>query len=276
MLFADIDLAARIERSECRMLIDAAAVASQRRPNTGVMALEVAGGVASYGGPDSPLNKLAGLGFDGPINASDLAEIERAFAERKTPVQAEVSILADASVCATLTDRGYQLQNFENVLGRQLPIESTPPVTEDIEISLDEGEDFDTWLDVLVEGFASPDTQGVPSHDDFPREVIGQAISDMATAEGVYRYLAHRQGVLAGAARMSRHDGVATLSGAATLPEHRRRGVQSALLWHRLTDAARQGCDLAVVTTQPGSKSQQNAQRQGFELLYTRAILVLG
>jgi hypothetical protein len=29
-----------------------------------------------------------------------------------------------------------------------------------------------------------------------------------------------------------------------------------------------------VVTTQPGSKSQENVQRLGFELLYTRAILV--
>jgi hypothetical protein len=28
------------------------------------------------------------------------------------------------------------------------------------------------------------------------------------------------------------------------------------------------------LVTQPGSKSQQNAQRQGFDLLYTRAILV--
>jgi len=37
---------------------------------------------------------------------------------------------------------------------------------------------------------------------------------------------------------------------------------------------ARSGCDVAVVTTQPGSKSQENLQRQGFELLYTRAVLV--
>jgi hypothetical protein len=29
-----------------------------------------------------------------------------------------------------------------------------------------------------------------------------------------------------------------------------------------------------VITTLPGSKSQQNAQRRGFDLLYTRAILV--
>jgi RNA polymerase sigma-70 factor (ECF subfamily) len=33
-----------------------------------------------------------------------------------------------------------------------------------------------------------------------------------------------------------------------------------------------EGCDLAVIVTQPGSKSHQDAQRQGFHLLYTRAV----
>jgi hypothetical protein len=62
----------------------------------------------------------------------------------------------------------------------------------------------------------------------------------------------------------------------ATLDEiaHRRRGIQTALLSARLADAAAAGCDIAVVTTQPGSKSQQNVQRQGFDLLYTRAVLI--
>ena len=69
-------------------------------------------------------------------------------------------------------------------------------------------------------------------------------------------------------------DGVAQLVGAATAPEFRRQGVQTALLSTRLADAAAAGCDIAVVTTAPGSKSQQNVQRQGFHLLYTRAVLV--
>ena len=43
-----------------------------------------------------------------------------------------------------------------------------------------------------------------------------------------------------------------------------------------VADAALAGCDLAVVTTLPGSKSQQNVQRHGFALLYTRAILRRG
>ncbi len=69
-------------------------------------------------------------------------------------------------------------------------------------------------------------------------------------------------------------DGVAQLCGAATLPPFRRRGLQTALLHARLHAAANAGCDIAVVTTEPGSKSQQNAERAGFGLVYSRAILI--
>jgi hypothetical protein len=64
------------------------------------------------------------------------------------------------------------------------------------------------------------------------------------------------------------------MCGAGTLPAERRRGVQAALLQARLAAAAARGCDLAIITVQPGSVSQRNVQRHGFELLDTRAILV--
>jgi ribosomal protein S18 acetylase RimI-like enzyme len=88
------------------------------------------------------------------------------------------------------------------------------------------------------------------------------------------RYTALRDGITAGGATMRIADGIAQLTGAATAPAHRRRGVHTALLSARLADAAAAGCDVAVITTQPGSKSQQNAQRQNFDLLYARAVLV--
>jgi ribosomal protein S18 acetylase RimI-like enzyme len=91
---------------------------------------------------------------------------------------------------------------------------------------------------------------------------------------GVRRYDARLDGVLAGGASFRTAEGVAQLTGAATAPAHRRRGIQTALLSARLADATVAGCDIAVVTTQPGSRSQQNVQRQGFDLLYTRAVLV--
>ena len=121
MLFASTSLAARIERAECRLLADSAASAARRRPGTGVFATPLAGGIATFTERGSPLNKVAGLGFEGPLDEDDLAAVERAFAERGAPVQAEVASLGDPAVVRLLTGRGYRLQGFENVLGRSLP-----------------------------------------------------------------------------------------------------------------------------------------------------------
>jgi ribosomal protein S18 acetylase RimI-like enzyme len=114
---------------------------------------------------------------------------------------------------------------------------------------------------------------GVPWLEEFPREIVENAERDAAAA-GLERYAALRDGVLAGGASLRVDEGVAQLAGAGTAPGHRRRGIQRALLSHRLADAAAAGCDVAVITTKPGSRSHQNAQRQGLDLLYTRAVLV--
>ena len=273
MLFGSTSLAARIERAECRLLADSAAAAARRRPGSSVFAMPLAGGIATFTSPGAPLNKVAGLGFGGPLDEDALAAVEHAFRERGSPVQAEVASLGDPSIGRTLTARGYLLQGVENVLGRRLPMASSAPPSR-LEITPSPLEELALWLDVVVTGFASPDGQGVPSHESYPRDLLEGVVADMATADGFSRYLARRDGVAVGGATLRLFEGVAHLCGAATLPEHRRRGVQSALLAARLEIAAATGCDVAVVVTQPGSKSQENVQRQGFDLLYTRAILV--
>ena len=188
-------------------------------------------------------------------------------------MQVELAHLGDPKIGNVLTERGYRLTGFENVLGVALGRECERSAPSGIEVRPSGDGEFEAWLRVITDGFAHPDTQGVPSHEQFPRDVIERAERDAAAA-GARRYIALRDGQLAGAASLRLADGVAQLTGAATVPAHRRRGVQSALLSARLADAAAASCDIAVITTQPGSKSQQNAQRKGFDLLYTRAILV--
>ncbi|MCL4810791.1 MAG: GNAT family N-acetyltransferase, partial [Thermoanaerobaculia bacterium] len=226
--------------------------------------------------PGSPLNKVAGLGFDGVPPEVELAEVEEAFARRECPVRAELSSLADPSVGAFLTRRGYVLEGFEDVLGLALPAAGLPPVPEGVRVRPSGEDELEAWLDVTVRGFVVPDDQGVPSSESFEEEVLRRIVRDFVQADGMTRYLAERSGVPAGGGSLRVAGGIAQLCGAATLPAHRRRGIQTALLSKRLADAGLAGCDLAVVTTQPGSKSQENARRRGFALLYTRAVLVRG
>ena len=191
-------------------------------------------------------------------------------------MQVELSCLADPSIGARLTERGYRLAGFENVLGCPLEPNRQAPSTPEIEVVASDEGDLPAWVDVVVTGFATPDTEGVASPEEFPREALERVIGDMASSRGFSRYLAKRQGEIAGGGSLRQSEGIAQLCGASTLPTHRRRGVQTALLHTRLAIAAQSGCDLAIMTTLPGSRSQKNAQRRGFQLLYTRAILQRG
>jgi len=74
----------------------------------------------------------------------------------------------------------------------------------------------------------------------------------------------------AAAGALSIHQGVALFIGAATLPEFRRRGLQSTLLAERVLYAHAAGCDLAMMAAEAGGESQRNAERNGFRIAYTR------
>ncbi|MBW8481417.1 GNAT family N-acetyltransferase [Actinomadura parmotrematis] len=272
-LFCDVALAERVERAEVELIAASAEAARSRRGVAEGFTIPVAGGVASFIEADSPLNKVAGLGFAGSPSAAELDEVEHAFAARGAAVQAEIATLADPALGGLLADRGYRLVGFESVLGLALGDYEAGPAPDGVEVRPSGDGEFDAWLDVVAGAVLHPDVQGVPAHEDFPRDVLVSAMRDMAGA-GVRRFAALRGATLAGGASMRTAGGVAQLTGAATTPEHRRHGVQTALLAARLADAAASGCDIAVVTTQPGSRSQQNVQRQGFDLLYTRAVLV--
>ncbi len=288
-LFAGSALAARIERAERSLIAESAQAAGRRDPSRGFFAMPLSGGVAAWAGEGSPLNKVAGLGFDGAIDEAELGAVERAYAERGAAVLVELSTAAEPGAAALLTRRGYVLTGFENVLALALAPErrqqrheqrehqehhEIPALAAGVEIRVSPESEFDLWLDIVVTGFATPDLQGVASQEEFPRAVLERAMRDCMAASGFERSIALRDGVPAGGASLRRSAGVAQLCGAATLPEHRRRGVQSSLLEARLARAEASGCEVAVVTTQPGSKSQENVQKKGFELVYARAVLV--
>ena len=272
-LFCDTDLAQRIERAETE-LIEATALATHRRLDNGRgFVIPLAGGLASFAADDSPFNKVVGLGFDGVPADDVLDEIEHAYAGVGAPVQVELPHLADPEIGIVLSRRGYRLESFENVLGIAIADKYDVTLPDGIEIRPSGDDELDLWLNLMADAVAAPDTQGVPWREEFRRDTYIEAERDAAAA-GITRYIAVLNGEIAGGAGLRTTGGVAQFAGAATLPGHRRRGIQSALLFTRLSDAAAAGCDVGVITTQPASKSQQNAQRSGFDLLYTRAVLV--
>ena len=276
-MFATGSLARRIERAEATLIESGALNAVRRTPPGQAFATPLRGGMAAFAEPGSPLNKVAGLGFGGVPDEDELTAIEQAYAARGCPVHVELASFAEPAIGRLLTRRGYALIGYENVSGLALQAGAAgehPP--DGVAIARVGPGEAKEWVRVTVTGFRNPDIfDGLASHESFDDVVVERAIDDMAAISGFERYLAHRGGAAAGGASFRAFEGIAQLCGSATLPDHRRRGVQTALLRHRLAEAARQGCDVAVVTTQPGSKSQQNVERFGFTLLYVRAILAM-
>jgi len=106
-----------------------------------------------------------------------------------------------------------------------------------------------------------------------PEEMeVGRAIFSMPAA---LCYLAiAATGQPAGGAAAAIRNGLATLFADSTVPAFRRSGVHRELIAARLNEAIALGCDLATASTLPGSGSQRNYERLGFEVVYTRVTMV--
>ena len=91
-----------------------------------------------------------------------------------------------------------------------------------------------------------------------------------AQCTGAFPYIAELEGKAIATGMLFIFDDVCMLAGASTIPEGRNHGAQNALLEDRLRFAASKGCKLAIMATAPGSQSQRNAQKNGFQIAYTR------
>jgi GNAT superfamily N-acetyltransferase len=217
---------------------------------------------------------VIGLCLDTRLDVEALERIEREWGARGEPVRIEMSILVDPSVGSTLTDRGYRLHGFENVLGLALDRETYGPDVNGVTVEIVTDATLRPWIDIAVEAFTNLDGTGSVPPDMFLREQLTELFEQIIGVPGFVRYAARLGGEMVGEAAMRIDGDLAQLAGAGTLPRARGRGVQKALLQRRLADAHAAGCSLAVITTAPGTRSQDNVMRRGFELLYTRAILI--
>ena len=273
-MFVDATTAARIEAAETQVTRAMVSPHTGSRSAPEAIVLPIGPGVAAFLRPGSPMNKVIGVGLEGPIDDAVLDSVERMFEARHEPVRVELSTLAAPETGTQLTARGYRLIGFENVLARRLSGAAAPRAGH-VRIERVAPGQEPRWKDVLVEAAAAADDTGVPP-DDYSRDVIDAVMQDSLVAHDFVRYFASLDGVVAGGASMCIYDGVAILGGSATLPQHRRRGVHAALIEQRLNDACAAGAELAIILTGPGTQSQANVMKFGFALVYSRAILVRG
>jgi hypothetical protein len=196
------------------------------------------------------------------VTAADLDAIEAFYAERQATTEIDLCPLADPSLLPLLQGRGYQIRYWVNMLFIPLPSE---PVTVNPAIRITRAtlEEADLWLATSARGFdGSAEVAEATLHVLTPNFYA-------ANAHCYFAWL-NEKPIATGA--MYLHENVVALGGASTLVAYRQNGAQTALIQQRLSAAQALGCDIATVLTTPGSTSQHNMQRRGFQLAYTRAI----
>lgn len=208
-------------------------------------------------------SKALGFGFDAPVTADLIAEITAFYREHE--VQLATIQLAPAVIPAdwdaicekegiTAGTRWLKLARLAGL------VESAETDLRIDVLGLDRAEQ---WASVLARGFGMPEEQVAP----MMQGVVGQP--------GWTAYGAWDGDQLIASATLFIKDGVAAFTGAATLPEYRGRGAQSALLAARARQAVAQGVKwLSAETWKPGdgqeNSSLNNMLRTGFEVRYTR------
>jgi hypothetical protein len=262
--FADVALARRLEMTDALAGIEFARSWARLNSFTGEVVLPVAGGHAGFGGVDSPVTQAFGLGLNGPVTDADMAGMEAFYRAHGSPVNIETCPLADTSLLKLLNERGYKPIEYSNVFTRELTQDDSqawPDTTSKVHVRSPAEDEAETYSLVVAKSFFE--------NTEISPQFLG-IFTSCFFAAGTFFFIAEVDGVPAGGGMMSIHQGVASLGGAGTLREFRNRGVQKALLLARLAVAVENGCDLAMVATQPGSGSQRNVERQGFQVVYTR------
>ncbi|HLK49994.1 MAG TPA: hypothetical protein VKT49_17745 [Bryobacteraceae bacterium] len=257
MIFAGVALARRLEAAEAAI----ARGCAERQPGSAV--LEAGGGVALFQGADSPLTQAVGLGLNGPVAKAELNAIEAFFRARGAPVRIDLCPLADAGLLDSLGRRGYRVTEFNNVLVRQL---ASPEITLTPRVRRALPDECDVWAHAAGCGFFEQAELTEAEMD------VGRAIFTMP---GALCYLATSEaGESSGGGALATCGSMAMLFADSTVPCHRRQGVHRELIAARLNEAAALGCDTATASTAPGSQSQRNYERMGFQVAYTKITLV--
>ncbi|ADB32263.1 GCN5-related N-acetyltransferase [Kribbella flavida DSM 17836] len=208
-------------------------------------------------------SKALGFGFAAPVTAGLVEEIADFYREqgvRQATLQFAPSVLpADwDAICEKVgLTAGGEWVKLARLAGL---VESAET---DLRIAPVEPVDAAEWAAVLVRGFG------------MPVELIAPMVEGLVGQPGWTAYGAWDGDTLVGAAGLLLHGQVAEFAGAATLPEYRRRGAQSALLAARARHAAAEGAKwLSAETGKPApgerNSSLENMLHTGFEIRYTR------
>ena len=285
----DVDLALvrRLEASAAITTLHLVEAMCANDPASRSVGVHMFGGALIATGPDRYVNRAMGVSLD-ERSSDEIDAIQQFYRDHELPAALEVASWAPPTTIAELSRRNFRLGWFRAMFAIS-PAElagSTPAGTAlagpaltgttlagttdsttgaGVQIVAVDRANEDTWLQTFAVGSGVLDSHARDISDEF-------ALATRACRD-TYIFMATIGGQAAGCGTLQITGGIAWVGGAATLPEFRRRGVQAALLSHRVRLAADLECDLVAATAIPSGQSARNLVHLGFQHVQTQVVL---
>jgi GNAT superfamily N-acetyltransferase len=266
------ELVARLERVWALDAVALAQVLIEQDPTWGTETLALAGGRLVLSGRGLYVNRALAVGIDPALRTADIDLIVARSGAAKVKPTVEVTPATHPDSVAALAGSGFahavdgdtsahvrrldRLDDLDDLDPRTAPTGiSVVPVAER---SLDE------WKETTALGWGHVTAEARRASDAFTEA------ARVVDGDGMVLAVDPSDGRPLGCASMTIRDEVATLGGMSTIPAERGRGVQAALILHRLELARAAGCTVAATTTAVGGASERNVQRYGFRTLHIK------
>jgi GNAT superfamily N-acetyltransferase len=204
--------------------------------------------------------------------AATLAGLANWYAAHGLPLRADVTpAQASPQLFAALTAQGLSQTGFYAGLYAEVPAAppgpaapaAPPGVAAPPAPVLVEEADPEEFAQAYAVGFGFPPVR---------RAGMAVSISVLAGRADTSFYRARLGPRTAGVGLLFQSGDIGYLATAATLPDFRGQGVQTALIRHRSAAARDRGCDLVAGHAAAGSVSQRAMERCGLRLAFTKAL----
>ncbi|RFB13496.1 N-acetyltransferase [Bacillus sp. HNG] len=186
------------------------------------------------------------------------------YKQKDIPVRFELTPGHVSSELLThLSNKGLYQHDFHTTLYSELyPLPESENLSK-VTIRELKKDEFALYAEMYTKGF------GMPS---FLKDGVAQNNQVLYNDENWTFFLACIEDEPAGIGVLFSKNGIGTLASATTLPEFRNQGIQTALIKQRMQKALEQDCRLFVGQAKFGSVSQNNMERAGMRIGYTKAI----
>lgn len=251
------DLIGRIEGSEARRLMECARAG-------GFESFSVAGGAAAFCGDGNPMTQCSGVGSRGEVSVEVFEQILSLYRGRAELFEFKLSPISPQDLREWVVSRGRAVPEFETILVQSLAAMAPAEVHEDIrEVSAAGARDY-----------AERSGRWFFGDGDLPPGLV-EIITASCVGPAVRTFEGFSEGQPVAGCSVNFAEGVAWLAGAAVDPAHRGQGWHKTMQAFRVRLAQRLGCDLVCQGALPGSISQQNAQKSGFSIAFTRPTIMV-